>query len=305
MKKRFYWLAILLILTSGCSDADTLVDVETDDIDFSFCAAADMREYTGDDIDYFRGMCEAVDSLGPGEFMVSPGDIDPPADVLTTIQTYIDIDYLWYPVVGNHEAETADDMIWLRNYNPGGNTLPHVVNTGPQGSEETCFSFDYHDAHFVVLNQYYDGSSDTGSNGDVVDDLHSWLVADLEANDKPVVFVFGHEPAYPQPDEESGRMRHEYDSLNQHPVNRDRFWATLKDHRITAYICGHTHNYSTVKIDDVWQMDVGHARGRGDLGARSTFVLIDVMKDGRVCFNTFRLDLARGTYVLASRGQLD
>ncbi len=299
-----YWIAISLIIVSGCSQTDTPVDIEDNGIDFVFYVTADMRQYTGEDRDYFRGVCEAIDSLGPGEFMVSPGDIDPPADVLTTIQTYIDEDYLWYPVVGNHEAETADDMIWLRNYNPNGSTLPSIVNVGPQGSEETSFSFEYHDAHFVVLNQYYNGFSDVGTDGDVVDELHSWLAADLEANEKPITFVMGHEPAYPQPDEENGRLRHEYDSLNRHPENRDRFWNTLKRYSVTAYICGHTHNFSAVNIDGVWQLDAGHARGTGDLGARSTFVLFNVMKDGRVYFNAFRLDLVRGVYVVTSSGQL-
>jgi hypothetical protein len=30
---------------------------------------------------------------------------------------------------------------------------------------------------------------------------------------------------------------------------------------VTGYICGHTHNTSIAKINDVWQIDVGHARG--------------------------------------------
>jgi hypothetical protein len=81
---------------------------------------------------------------------------------------------------------------------------------------------------------YYDGKRDRGVNGDVVVELHSWLVADLTSNSKPVVFVFGHEPAFPQPDQDSGRIRHQYDSLNANQFNRDRFWSTLVDHGVTA-----------------------------------------------------------------------
>ena len=45
--------------------------------------------------------------------MISPGDIDPPEDVYNDLQNYIRNNYLWYPVAGNHEAETIEDMNWF------------------------------------------------------------------------------------------------------------------------------------------------------------------------------------------------
>lgn len=264
----------------------------------TFYVTCDMRSYTGENPDYFRGVCEKIDSLGGGDFMISPGDIDPPQDVLSDIQAYIAEDYTWYPVVGNHESETPSDMEWLRAYNPGGDALPNVVNTGPAGSEETTFSFDYSYIHFVVLNQYYDGESDTGTVGDVADSLHRWLVDDLEATRQRVIMVIGHEPAYPLPDEESGRLRHEYDSLNQFPANRDRFWETLKSHGVAAYICGHTHNYSARIVNGLLQIDAGHSRGTGDTGARSTFIKFDAYSDGLIIYHTYRLDTGSGRYEL-------
>jgi len=258
---------------------------------FRFSLAADMRQFSGpgvyDTASYFRGACEAIDAQGSGAFMVSPGDLDPPADVSWTIQTHLGAGYLWYPGVGNHEAETSADMSWLRGLNPGGDSLPFVVNVGPTGSEETTYSFDYGDAHFVQLNQYYDGVSDTGSSGDVVDDLYDWLEADLIATTQPLIFVMGHEPAWPQPDADNGRMRHLGDSLDQYPGNRDRFWQLLREHEVVAYICGHTHNFSAVNIDGVWQLDAGHARGLGDTGAMSTFVLTDIVDD-TVTYDAYR-----------------
>jgi hypothetical protein len=87
------------------------------------------------------------------------------------------------------------------------------------------------------------------------------------------------------------------DSLNQfnHVANRDRFWDLLVAEGVTAYICGHTHNYSAVRIDEngviggdgVWQIDAGHARGVGDIGAPSTFVRITV-DGGYVTYQTYR-----------------
>ena len=122
------------------------------------------------------------------------------------------------------------------------------------------------------------------------------MAADLEANEKPVVFVVGHEPAFPQPDDESGRERHMNDSLNNHAANRDRFWQCLKDFDVTAYICGHTHNYSAAVIDGMWQIDAGHARGTADAGARSTFLGIAVYETADSVLHVYRLNGSSGEY---------
>ena len=56
---------------------------------FSFAAVADMRYFAGpghyDTPQYFRGAVEAIAAVGGGAFMISPGDIDPPGNVLWTI----------------------------------------------------------------------------------------------------------------------------------------------------------------------------------------------------------------------------
>jgi hypothetical protein len=86
---------------------------------FSFIVTADMGGFAGPEYQsskYFLGTCEAVRKFGKGSFMVGQGDIDPPYHVLDTIKKVLGIDYLWYPVVGNHEAETPEDMAWLRKH---------------------------------------------------------------------------------------------------------------------------------------------------------------------------------------------
>jgi hypothetical protein len=263
-----------------------------------------MRHYTGEDIDYFRNACEQIAFGGAGDFMVSPGDIDPPANTYATIRKYIGHIYTWYPVVGNHETETASDMDWLRIFNRDGNTLPNIVNAGPAGCEETTYSFDYGNTHFVILNEYFDGSLDVGTDGDVVASLRAWLEDDLINYGKPVTFVFGHEPAFPQPDADNGRIRHAGDSLDKYPGNRDAFWNVLAVHNVTAYICGHTHNYSSIEQNGIWQIDVGHARGIGDRGAMSTVVMIYVMESGEVWSYTYRLNQDEKRWRLADSNQL-
>ncbi len=275
---------------------------------FTFAVTADMRSYTGpgqyDTARYFRGSVDAIAALGSTAFIISPGDLDPPSNALWTITRTLGISYTWYPGVGNHELPGAgyeehlgDNVEWMNSYDYG------TVHPGPTGCPTTTYSFDYLNAHFVMLNEYCDVGGDDVTDGDIPDHLYNWLVTDLNSTSQDYIFVFGHEPAYPQPDADNGRVRHLDDSLNAHPAHRDRFWALLRQHGVTAYICGHTHNYSAVRINGMWQLDAGHARGLGDTGARSTFIVIHV-EDRMVRFDVYRDDAAGGPYSLMHTGYL-
>ncbi|MCW4021006.1 MAG: metallophosphoesterase, partial [Candidatus Bathyarchaeota archaeon] len=189
--------------------------------------------------------------------------------------------------VGNHE-DSQSDMAWIRAHYP---SLPWIVNSGPPGCETTTYSFDYLNAHFVVLNEYYKDGEDMKGDGDVPDEIYDWLVADLAATTKPAVFVFGHEPAFPF-------TRHVGDSLDGYPANRDRFWNLLEQELVVAYLCGHTHYYSKYQHDaeNVWQIDLGNAGNTdGDL-----YTFLDVTVDeSKVQFDIWRG--AIGAYSLTER----
>lgn len=271
---------------------------------FSFIMLADTRDYTGDNFDYFRGACEAIKETGGTPFIISPGDIDPPDSTFYTIQKYIGKDVVWYPVVGNHEAETPSDMDWMRKHNVDGNSLPNIVNLGPESCKETNYSFDYKNTHFVILNIYSTDTCDNCTHGEVNDFLYAWLQNDLQKTTKENILVFGHEPAYPMPDMETTRLRHAGDCLNQFPKTRDRFVKLLQEHKVVGYVFGHTHNYSIVKINALWHIDVGHARGIEDMGARSTFIKITV-SGKKVSFETFRLNYENHKYEVFDKGVLD
>ena len=193
---------------------------------FTFVVAADMRymakkEYRNSS--YFQGACEAINRYGKGAFMISPGDIDPPQAVFEVISEILGDDYPWYPVVGNHELDDPANMVFLREYNKNGTSLPNIVRKGPPNCVETTYSFDWADNHFVVLNQYYDGTSDTGTDGDHFPELLDWLEIDLSETQKTNIFVFGHEPLIAIPDMDNGRLRHADDSLNKYPHNSFKF----------------------------------------------------------------------------------
>lgn len=300
--RRQQWLITLLLAVGvlvGCNMTST------DDDSYAFVVTVDMRQYAGPEFEssqYFQGACEAIREVGKGAFMISPGDIDPPWNVRYTLDKVLGTDYLWYPVVGNHEAETPEDMAWLRDWGQG--TIPNLVSKGPPNSEETTYSFDYQNTHFVVLNQYYDGNSDTGTNGDITDPLYEWLKADLEANGQPLTFVFGHDPIVSIPDADNGRHRHTDDCLNAYPQNNHRFHALLLEHDVRAFFCGHTHGYSAALINGLWQIDAGHARGLGDTKARSTFLRVRVNGDN-VGVDVYRDDANGGPYQLTRTVVLD
>ena len=148
--------------------------------------------------------------------------------------------------------------------------------------------------HDATLGRVTNGSGNVGD----------WLAEDLADTSKETIFVTGHEPAYPQPDADSGRERHFGDSLDQHPESRDKFWGLLGEYGVDAYFCGHTHNYSAVEIEGVWQIDAGHVRGAGDAGAKSTYIVVKVAGDS-VSIETYRADASGENYTLFESVELD
>ena len=254
--------AVVLILCVVLAGAPPAVAAENPGDELVFIVAADMRNFAADGewSKNFSGACEAAKEIGAGAFMISPGDldVDPPSAVREMIDRVLGKDYPWYPVLGNHDPESPSSMRYLRDYSM---TVPNVVNRGPKGCEATTFSFDWADTHFVVLNQYFDGVNDWGLEGDMVPELLEWLAADLAATTKRHIFVFGHEPLIPMPDMDNGRIRHQGDSLDEDPESAFAFYQLMLQHGVDAYFCGHTHNTSYAKINGLWQIDAGHARG--------------------------------------------
>ena len=272
----------------------------------SFLVAGDMRNYAGGAFAgpaYFLGACRAMQAAGPSAFLIVPGDLDPPRPVAQVIRSVFGPAFPWYPAVGNHDASNEANMAFLRALNARGASLPGIVRPGPPGAVETMYAFEVGDVHVAVVNQYFDGVSDTDGNGDITDSIYAWLKTDLSTTSKPFVFVVGHEPAFPLPDMTTGRSRHAGTSLNRNPASRDRFWQLLKERKVTAYLCGHTHGASARKFQGVWQLDCGHARGKGDQGSPSTFIKITV-GGGDSRYEVFRADSGGENYRVTRAGSL-
>lgn len=120
------------------------------------------------------------------------------------------------PTLGNH------DGIMYKNFF----ALP--VN-GPQGLEGEFYSFDYGNAHFVVLN----------SNNNTNQKAREWLIQDLKTSDKTWKFVLFHHPAYPAYDDRKGIDR----SI------RNNWIPILEEYGVDIVLVGHQHEYMrTYKI---------------------------------------------------------
>lgn len=200
-----------------------------------------------------------------------------------------------YEVMGNHEALIELwDVGWAID-RPGEESAEaifrdHVVNpTNAPASEpgkappydETVYSFDHQNAHFVSLNSNYWFRShpdredhpriEYGIREGVITDAQlEWLDQDLAAareNGADHLFVFTHEPAFPN-------GGHVHDGMWWHGKvpsvleRRARFLRILAKHGVSLLVHGDEHNYSRTKIDaslieglerPVWQLISGGA----------------------------------------------
>jgi len=213
-------------------------------------------------------------------FMVNNGDYDHTRQTEAVIDSVLGSDYVWFPIIGNHEIDALYDFYCVRDTLVP--VLPWIVDSGPTGSVNTTFSWDYGNAHFVSVNCYWDGSPAAGhdyvTNGNVPEELRDWIETDLTTNGLDHNFVFVHEPAYPE-------VRHIGDSLDEYPADRDSLVVMLDRSQTEALFVGHDHYYhhdvssEHPLLGDVHQVDSGQVQGPGSGGDGSTIIYVKVDGD--------------------------
>jgi Icc-related predicted phosphoesterase len=242
--------------------------------DFRFAVIGDTRDYSGDGINVkiMKAILDKIKSEKV-DFIVITGDM-----ITGSAKSSIHMNRLkkwkgiierygipFYIGIGNHEIESelSEDII---------RSLFEMPENGPNGFKELIYSFDYKNAHFVMLD------TEIFNNFHAIGEKQlKWLEEDLEKNQKKNIFIFGHDPAYPIYD-------HIGSSLDKHAVQRDELWAIFKKYQVTVYICGHEHLYNKSIHGGVYQIIAGgggaHIAIPEEKGGFYNFIVIDIKDNG-------------------------
>lgn len=133
-----------------------------------------------------------------------------------------------YPIRGNHEDDVDNNIAVWNSIFSGDKALPQ---NGPSGETNLTYSFNHKNAFFIGLDTYVN--------------IHkinqTWLDEQLEANNQPHIFTFGHEAAF--------KVFHG-DCLDDFPSERNTFWKSLSDAGAKTYFCGHDHFFDITEIDE-------------------------------------------------------
>ncbi len=114
------------------------------------------------------------------------------------------------PTIGNHDGVMYSNFF----------ALP---DNGPEDLEQECYSFDYGNAHFVVLN----------SNKNAVASAIQWLQDDLQNTTKRWKFAMFHHPAYP--------AFEDYKTIDESICTN---WVPiLEQNGVDMVFVGHQHEY--------------------------------------------------------------
>lgn len=132
------------------------------------------------------------------------------------------------PVEGNHETYQSS------NYDSGKpkdfvNQFP-VPQNGPDGLKGQVYSFDYGNAHIVMLDSQED--EEEGVSGDILESQKAWLDKDLSSTNKTWKLVFFHKTPYYNKATRSNEQI------------KAAFQPILDKYHVDVVFNGHDHGYS-------------------------------------------------------------
>jgi len=199
---------------------------------------------------------------------------------------------------GNHESmpkkgqpanKSCEDAFVnnMKEYIVGNNGPKVGMDSLTTDQSQLTYSFDYKNAHFIILNTDAAGQSSRVPN--------SWIKEDISKNGKnKLIFAIGHKPAYPSPKEKG---------LNEYSESRDIFWNTMESNDAVAMIAAHNHRYySSLPKTKTWSIISGHGGSPLDEHIEKEsdkffgFVVVSVYKSGRVTSTCYGRDLPKGKY---------
>lgn len=120
-------------------------------------------------------------------------------------------------------------------------SLPRNAEAGgvASGTEE-YYSFNYSNAHFIVLNSEIDAAGVRAA-------MRTWLAQDLTANTKPWTIAVFHHPPYSKGSHDSDSV---IDSDGRLTWMRENVLPVLEAHGVDIVLSGHSHGYERSKFID-------------------------------------------------------
>ena len=209
-------------------------------------------------------------------------------------------------IPGNHETDNLSrvavpsaERVWLRDmaaYIGRGGNGPTAGGADGLTTDQSrlTYSFDFKDAHFVLLN-----TDPVGKDWHVPT---SWVGTDLaSARTRGVkhIFAIGHKPAYSYPTVAT-------DGLAFDIPARDAFWSTLVANQVEGIFSAHNHEYYRVQPNGkTWQVIAGNGGtpldATLDLSIPSTgnyygYTVVSVTNGGRVFSKSYGRDVPAAGY---------
>lgn len=221
-------LIALLLILAGCAPGDSqssLTDSRkpTEKAPFSFIYMGDPQAdpETGDYGKWGELLHMAAEDESQPSFILLGGDLVNQGDDREEWESFFEAggnvlkSLPVYPAMGNHDNTGFFSEFF------------NLPQNGPEGKKGSFYSFDYEDAHFVVL----DSNAMGAANPEDVD----WLRKDLASTDKEYRIVMFHHPAYTASYNPKDEMRAE--------KIRQVFVPVFEEYDVNLVLSGHQHVY--------------------------------------------------------------
>ncbi|MEW6271651.1 MAG: fibronectin type III domain-containing protein [Thermodesulfobacteriota bacterium] len=156
---------------------------------------------------------------------------------------------VFMPSLGNHDLNDVGASNWAQSAEI---RLHHLPRNAPAGQEERYFSFDYGDAHFVVLDSNPPALNSTQT---------AWLEADLAATDRKWIFVFHHIASH--------SCANGIASFGSNMTVRNLWGHLFEEYGVDVVFEGHDHIYERSQAVDEYVV----GGGAGSDGLTTVYVM--------------------------------
>ncbi|MBL7779280.1 MAG: metallophosphoesterase [Chitinophagales bacterium] len=222
---------------------DAYINYDTVGTDF-FIWLGDNAYADGTEAEYLNKVFDSINGYAKPmkhwPFLPSPGNHD-----------YNSISPVTAPKPPLQHAGPYYDLIEVyRNAEAGGVSSGH----------ELYYSFDYGNAHFISLNSELGSLFTAADDWNGVSPLFSfntspqkqWLIQDLQANTKPWVIAYFHQPPYTDGSHDAGTWWEVYMK-----AMRKNYVPILEQYGVDLVVCGHSHVYERSYLAKGAYGDVG------------------------------------------------